>query len=85
MIIIDELPFNFVEKECFKNFMRVTVPHFHIPPCRTVTRDCYELYLEKKTFEEGFQRSMSKSLSYGRYLDLYTKDQLHVFDIPLYR
>ena len=56
MIIVDELPFSFVEKEGFKNFMRVTMPQFHIPSRRTVTRDFYELYIEeKKTFEEGFQ------------------------------
>ena len=85
MIIVDELPFSFVEKEGFKNFMRVTMLQFHIPSRRTVTRDCYELYLVKKTFEEGFQRSTSKSLSYNRYLELYTKNKLHVFDSPLYR
>ena len=28
MIIVDELPFSFVDKEGFKNFMRVTTPHF---------------------------------------------------------
>lgn len=28
MIIVDKLPFSFVEKEGFKNFMRVTIPHF---------------------------------------------------------
>ena len=48
MIIVDELPFSFVEKEGFKNFMRVRMPHLHIPSRRTVTRDCYELYLEEK-------------------------------------
>ena len=80
MIIVDKLPFSFVEKEGFKNFMRVTMPQFHIPSRRTVTRDCYELYLEK-----DFQRSTSKSLSYNRYLDLNTKNKLHVFDSPLYR
>ena len=86
MIIVDELPFSFVEKEGFKNFMRVTMPQFYILSHRTVMRDCYELYLkEKKTIEEDFQRSTSKSLSYNRYLDLYTKNKLHVFDSPLYR
>ena len=50
MIIVDELPLSFVEKVCFKNFMRVTMAQFHIPSCRTVTRGCYELYLEEKSF-----------------------------------
>ncbi|KAG5577586.1 hypothetical protein H5410_057720 [Solanum commersonii] len=61
MIIVDKLPFSFVEKEGFKNFMRVTVPQFHIPSRRTVTRDCYEVYLEerqllKKVFKEARPR-----------------------------
>ena len=48
MIIVDELPFSFVEKEGFKNFMRVTMSQFHITSRRTMMRDCYELYLEEK-------------------------------------
>ncbi|CAN4106055.1 unnamed protein product [Withania somnifera] len=58
MVIVDELPFSFVEKEGFKNFMKVTVPQFHIPSRRTLTRDCYVLYGEqrkllKKVFKEA--------------------------------
>ncbi|KAH0665596.1 hypothetical protein KY285_026802 [Solanum tuberosum] len=61
MIIVDELSFSFVKKEGFKNFMRVTVPQFHIPYRRTVTRDCYELYCEerqllKKVYKESRPR-----------------------------
>uniref|UniRef100_A0A494G8D9 Uncharacterized protein n=1 Tax=Solanum lycopersicum TaxID=4081 RepID=A0A494G8D9_SOLLC len=56
MIIVDELPFSFVEKEGFKNFMRVTVPQFHIPSRRTVTRDCYELYLEERKLLKRFSK-----------------------------
>lgn len=61
MRIIDELPFSFVEKEGFKNFMRVTMPQFRILSHRIVTRDCYELYLEekrllKKVFKEARPR-----------------------------
>lgn len=57
LVIIDELPFSFVEKEGLKNFMKVTVPQFHIPSRRTLTRDCYELYSQqrqvlKKVFKE---------------------------------
>ncbi|KAG5577584.1 hypothetical protein H5410_057718 [Solanum commersonii] len=40
MVIIDELLFSFIEKKGFKNFMKVTVSQFHIPSCRTLTRDC---------------------------------------------
>ncbi|CAN4105445.1 unnamed protein product [Withania somnifera] len=58
MVIVDELPFSFVEKEGFKNFMKVTVPQFHIPSRRTLIRDCYVLYGEqrkllKKVFKEA--------------------------------
>ena len=46
MIILDELPFSFVEKEGFKKFMSKVPPLFHIPSRITVTRDCYEVYGE---------------------------------------
>lgn len=46
MIILDELPFSFVEKEGFKKFMSKVQPLFHIPSRRTITRDCYEVYGE---------------------------------------
>ena len=46
MIILDELPFSFVEKEGFKKFMSKFQLLFHIPSRRTITRDCYELYGE---------------------------------------
>uniref|UniRef100_A0A3Q7GW15 HAT C-terminal dimerisation domain-containing protein n=1 Tax=Solanum lycopersicum TaxID=4081 RepID=A0A3Q7GW15_SOLLC len=47
MIILDELPFSFVEKEGFKKFMSKVQPLFHIPSRRTITRDCYEVYVIK--------------------------------------
>ncbi|XP_060212248.1 zinc finger BED domain-containing protein DAYSLEEPER-like [Lycium barbarum] len=58
MIIIDELPFSFVEKEGFKKFMQVAQPLFQVPSRRTVTRDCYGRYDElrldlKKSFREA--------------------------------
>ncbi|KAL3347815.1 hypothetical protein AABB24_021455 [Solanum stoloniferum] len=57
MIIMDELPFGFVEKEGFKKFMSQAQPLFRIPSRRTITRDCYALYSElrynlKKSFRE---------------------------------
>jgi len=48
MVIIDELPFRFVEKEGFKQFMKVAQPCFHIPSRTTVTRDCFDLFDEEK-------------------------------------
>ncbi|KAM3250361.1 hypothetical protein P3S67_022769 [Capsicum chacoense] len=54
MIVVDELSFSFVEKEGFKNFMRVTAPHFHIPSPKTLTRDCYQCYNEEKQVLKKF-------------------------------
>ncbi|KAL1112855.1 hypothetical protein V6Z11_D02G153700 [Gossypium hirsutum] len=48
MIVIDELPFKFVESECFKKFMFVACPRFHIPSRTTMTRDVYQLYLDER-------------------------------------
>ena len=48
MVISDELPFRFVEKEGFKQFMKVAQPCFHIPSRTTVTRDCFNLFDEEK-------------------------------------
>ncbi|KAM3200607.1 zinc finger BED domain-containing protein RICESLEEPER 2-like [Capsicum annuum] len=46
----------------------VTVPHFHIPSHRTLTRDCYQFYNEEKqVLKKGFQRSTSKNLSYDSH------------------
>ncbi|KAM3287636.1 hypothetical protein P3S67_021066 [Capsicum chacoense] len=57
MIIIDELPFSFVENEGFKKFMSKAQPLFWIPSRRTITRDFYDIYGElrqslKKSFRE---------------------------------
>ncbi|XP_075084942.1 uncharacterized protein LOC142168182 [Nicotiana tabacum] len=46
MIVIDELPFSFVEKEGFMKFMRITQLLFRLPSRRTITRDCYEVFSE---------------------------------------
>lgn len=48
MVILDELPFRFVEKDGFKQFMEVAQPCFRIPSCTTVTRDCFDLFDEEK-------------------------------------
>ncbi|KAL1161664.1 hypothetical protein V6Z11_A07G151000 [Gossypium hirsutum] len=48
MIVIDELPFKFVESEGFKKFMFVACPRFHIPSRTTMTKDVYKLYLDER-------------------------------------
>jgi hypothetical protein len=48
MIIKDELPFRFVEREGFKEFCDVGVPQFLIPSRHTIVRDCYGLFVKEK-------------------------------------
>ncbi|XP_073032144.1 zinc finger BED domain-containing protein RICESLEEPER 2-like isoform X2 [Primulina eburnea] len=48
MILVDELPFSFVEMEGFRHFINVIQPLFRIPSRRTITRDCFELFVEEK-------------------------------------
>jgi hypothetical protein len=47
MVIIDELPFNFVEGKGFRLFSKTLQPRFDIPSCFTVMRDCLKLYVEE--------------------------------------
>ncbi|WCJ37927.1 Zinc finger BED domain-containing protein RICESLEEPER 2 [Euphorbia peplus] len=49
MIIIDELPFKFVENEGYRKHMAIAQPRFKIPSRTTVARDVYQLYLNEKT------------------------------------
>jgi hypothetical protein len=48
MVIIDELPFNFMEVQGFKFFARTIQPRFDIPSRFTIMRDCLKLYVEEK-------------------------------------
>ncbi|XP_075101867.1 uncharacterized protein LOC142177292 [Nicotiana tabacum] len=48
MIVIDKLPFSFVEKEGFMKFMRIAQPLFRLYSRRAITRDYYEVYGELK-------------------------------------
>jgi len=47
MVIIDELPFNFMEGQGFKLFARTMQPRFDIPCRFTMMRDCLKLYVEE--------------------------------------
>ncbi|KAL6532650.1 hypothetical protein OROHE_014072 [Orobanche hederae] len=47
MIILDELPFRFVEKEGFKKFVAHVCPAFMIPSRQIIREDCVKLFLEK--------------------------------------
>ena len=48
MLIIDELPFKFVEGDGFKNFMVSCCTRFKIPSRWTFSRDCYSMYLDER-------------------------------------
>lgn len=54
MIVIDNLPFSFVEGEGFKNLMHVHSPHYQVPSRKTVKAHIDKLYDEEfqkfKTF-----------------------------------
>uniref|UniRef100_A0A7N0ZWN9 Uncharacterized protein n=1 Tax=Kalanchoe fedtschenkoi TaxID=63787 RepID=A0A7N0ZWN9_KALFE len=54
MIIVDELPFRFVDKCGFRNLMHVMNPRFQIPSRVTIGRDCYEIYLKEKVILKEF-------------------------------
>ncbi|KAL0855734.1 hypothetical protein Bca101_060887 [Brassica carinata] len=49
MIVMNKLPFSFVENDGFRHFCEVAVPWFNIPSRRTITRDTVALYKAKKT------------------------------------
>ncbi|KAK4403849.1 Zinc finger BED domain-containing protein RICESLEEPER 2 [Sesamum angolense] len=44
MIIIDELPFKFVESEGFRQFVAVACPEFIVPSRIAVIGDCYRIF-----------------------------------------
>ncbi|KAK2633775.1 hypothetical protein Ddye_028567 [Dipteronia dyeriana] len=49
MLIVDELPFRFVEKRGFRKFCRVGMPRFDVPSRRTIVRDILQMYIDMKT------------------------------------
>lgn len=58
MIIKEELPFKYVEGERFKDFIVAIHSRFKIPSRWTISRDCYQLYLDEKVkLCEFFQKS----------------------------
>jgi hypothetical protein len=48
MIIVDELPFRFVECEGFKDFMKTVEPRFSFPSRFTMMRDCFKFFMSEK-------------------------------------
>ena len=54
MIIVDELPFRFVEGEGFQEFCYYMNPQFKIPSRWTCARDCYEYFIEERRVLEKY-------------------------------
>lgn len=60
MLIVDELPFSFVEREGFSNFCKAINPPFVVPSRPTATRDCYIFFIdERKKLANVFQKLSS--------------------------
>ncbi|XP_055961063.1 zinc finger BED domain-containing protein RICESLEEPER 2-like [Mercurialis annua] len=63
MIIVDELPFKFVEKQGFRRVMSLACPMFKMPSRWTVNRDCYAMFLEEKLKLKQFFKTQSQRVS----------------------
>ncbi|KAI4324016.1 hypothetical protein L6164_023584 [Bauhinia variegata] len=48
-VIEDEMPFSVVKGRGFRQFVNRLEPRFTVPSRRTITRDCYELFLDEKS------------------------------------
>ncbi|KAI4327816.1 hypothetical protein L6164_020233 [Bauhinia variegata] len=57
-VIEDEMPFSVVEGRGFRYFVNRLEPKFPVPSRRTITRDCYQLFLDEKgKLKECFKKS----------------------------
>jgi len=55
MVIVDELPFKFVEGEGFHDFMKTVESRFKISSRYTVMKDCMKMFIsEKEKLREMF-------------------------------
>ncbi|XP_050211878.1 uncharacterized protein LOC126662034 [Mercurialis annua] len=63
MIIVDELPFKFVEKQGFRKLMSVACPLFKIPSRFTVNRDCYSMFVEERLKLKNILKTSTQRIS----------------------
>ncbi|CAN1176862.1 Putative AC transposase [Linum perenne] len=64
MIIIDELPFMFVEHEGFIRFIGVCCPRFDIPSRKTIREDCFRLFIAGRVkLKEFFKNTCAGRVS----------------------
>ncbi|KAL5824836.1 hypothetical protein ACOSQ3_020899 [Xanthoceras sorbifolium] len=80
MLIVDELPFRFVEKLSFQEFCCAGMLLFDIPSRRTIVRDIMQLYVDEKTslikmFRKRKVRTSIQNINYmvvtAHYIDDY--------------
>ena len=48
MLVVDELPIKFIERDGFRHFMVMVCPRFRMPSRITISYDFYDLYLDEK-------------------------------------
>ena len=64
MVVMDELPFSFVENVGFRYYNSVAVPRFDVPSRKTITRDAIDLF--------GLEKGLLKNLISGQRVSLTT-------------
>ncbi|TXG67287.1 hypothetical protein EZV62_008562 [Acer yangbiense] len=70
MLILDELPFRFVENRGFRKFCFAMNPRFDVPSRRTIVRDLYKLYVEERMkLKKYFKSSQKRILSFSQITD----------------
>ena len=63
MVIQDELPFKFVEGCGFSKFMHAACPRFKIPSRWTISRDCYNIYVNERGHLKTFMKDRCQRIS----------------------
>ncbi|KAK0590954.1 hypothetical protein LWI29_033608 [Acer saccharum] len=70
MLILDELPFRFLENRGFRKFCFAMNPRFDVPSRRTIVRDLYKLYVEERMkLKKYFKSSQKRILSFSQITD----------------
>ncbi|KAK0575110.1 hypothetical protein LWI29_034160 [Acer saccharum] len=72
MLILDELPFRFVENQGFRRFCFELCHLFDLPSRRTIVRELYKLYIDEKIkLQNYFKRSklQKRILSFSQIVD----------------
>ena len=72
MIIVDELPFKFVEGEGFLHFMSIVQPKLPIPGRITTARDCWSIYTNEKHKLKSVFKNSNQSVQNMSYFCLTT-------------